>query len=104
MTLSQKQQAFTRAIVDLISYGHSLGYGFTLGDAFRADTCTHGHKNSTHRVRLALDLNLFIDGVYITDGNHEAWYLLHDYWDLIGGSQRISEDMNHFSFSHNGVR
>jgi len=104
MKLSRKQRNFLKASNDLISYGLSLGYEFTYGDCYRAKTCSHGHKLSTHREKLAIDLNLFVDGKYITSGGHPAWAILHNYWDQLGGSKRIIKDMNHFSFKHNGIR
>lgn len=103
MSLSKKQREFTKAITALLNYGLSLGYEFTFGDAYRADTCTHGHTQSCHRSRLAVDFNLFVDGEYITDSDHIAFHILHDYWDMLGGARRISNDMNHFSFEHNGI-
>ena len=103
-SLSSKQQAFVVAVNHLLTYALSLGYSLTLGDAYRADTCTHGHKNSTHRSRLAIDLNLFVDNEYITDSEHPAWEILHDYFELLGGSPMISDDANHFSFEHGNVR
>ena len=104
MKLSTKQQLFCKAMVNLISYGNSLGYEFTFGDAYRADTCTHGHPKSTHRHRLALDLNLFVDDEYITDGAHPAWVVLHDYGEKLGLSRMIKNDANHFSMTYMGVR
>jgi len=104
MRLSRKQRDFTVALNSVIYYGFQLGYEFTLGDAFRANTCSHGHKKSTHRYRLAQDLNLFINDEYITSGEHPAWVILHDYFEALGGSAMIESDPNHFSFEHNGVR
>ena len=97
MKLSTKQQLFCKAMVNLISYGNSLGYEFTFGDAYSADTCTH-------RNRLALDLNLFVDDEYITDGGHPAWAVLHDYGEKLGLSKMIKNDANHFSMTYMGVR
>jgi len=104
MTLSEKQRLFFAATNNLITYGLSLGYEFTWGDCYRADTCSHGHPESTHRSRLAIDLNLFVDGHYVTDSEHPAWKILHDYFELLGGSPMISDDANHFSFEWKGYR
>jgi len=103
MSLSKKQRLFFAASHNLITYALNLGYEFTYGDAYRADTCTHGHEKSTHRSRLAIDLNLFVDNEYITDSEHPAWKILHDYFELLGGSPMISDDANHFSFEHNWI-
>ena len=103
-TLSAKQRRFCTAVSHLVMFGNSLGYFFSFGDAYRDPRCQYGHPDSTHRYRLAVDLNLFVDDEYITDGSHPAFSTLHDYWDEIGGAPRIESDMNHFSFEHNGVR
>ena len=104
MKLGDKQRKFTRAIGLLIIYSYEMGYELTFGDCYRSAEVKYGHYNSTHRSRLAVDFNLFIDGEYITDSDHVAFSDLHDVWDRIGGSERIGNDMNHFSFEHNGVR
>ena len=104
MKLGRKQRKFTLRIGRLIRYAYAQGYELTFGDAYRSKAVKYGHKDSTHRVRLAVDFNLFIDGVYISDGEHPAFADLHDRWDELGGSERILKDMNHFSFEHNGVR
>ena len=102
MTLRQKQSKFARMVAHLIAYAYDIGYEITFGDAYRDVRFNYGHKKSLHRKRLAIDLNLFKDGKYIT--NNEGHKCLHDYWDRIGGSERISGDMNHYSLEHEGMR
>ena len=46
----------------LILHAEMLGYKLTFGDAYRDPRVTYGHKDSLHRKRLAVDLNLFLDG------------------------------------------
>jgi len=78
----------------LIGYANLLGYGLTFGDAY----ATTGHiKNSFHGKRLAVDFNLFIDGVY--QETTEAHEPLGLYWELIGGTWggRFN-DGNHYSY------
>lgn len=102
MKLSTKQQEFTRCIGLLICFATKQGYGLTFGDAY----ATSGHMaNSNHYVRLAVDFNLFIDGEYITSSQHEAWGVLHEYWEGLSdmAAPMIISDANHFSFVHNGV-
>jgi hypothetical protein len=78
----------------LIQYATQKGYELTFGDAY-AKT---GHKvNSFHYSRLAIDLNLFRDGKYLTDTqDHEPLGL---FWESIGGTWggRFN-DGNHYSF------
>lgn len=67
-----------------------------------------GISNSLHLIRLAVDLNLFINGVYQTDSRAYLplgvkWKSLHPLcrW---GGDFVKRADGNHFSIEHNGVR
>lgn len=83
----------------LIDFIHDQGYEVTLGDAFRDSRVTYGHQGSMHRVRLAIDLNLFLEGTYLTATDDYAfagayWTNLHPAhcW---GGSD--GKDGNHFS-------
>ena len=66
MTLRQKQSLFVSLIAELILWAYKQGYELTFGDAYRDPRVTYGHPNSNHRKRLAIDLNLFRDGRYLT--------------------------------------
>ncbi len=113
MKLSAKQQRFTECIATLIAYAVSRGYAFTLGDGYR-DPRVHGAfgvkgsyaaASSVHKLRLAQDLNLFIDGAYITDGGHPAYIELGELWESLDQMARWGgrfKDANHFSFEHEG--
>jgi len=105
MTLGQKQRKFTLMVAKLIEFAYEEGYELTFSRAYASEAANRadgGHERSLHRKRLAIDLNLFIDGKYITDGTgHDE---LHDYWDFLGGSERIPNDMNHYSLEHGGMR
>jgi len=99
MNLRQKQSYFAKMVAKLIIYIYESGYEVTLGDAW-AHT---GHKeDSNHYIRLAIDLNLFKDGVYLDLGEEHNQF--HDFWDSLGGAERIEEDLNHYSVEHNGRR
>lgn len=100
VTLGQKQRKFTFMVHQLIQFAYEAGYELTFGDAF-AET---GHKeNSNHYIRLAIDLNLFKDGKYLTrTSDHQE---LGAYWELLGGSWGGHfNDGNHYSLEHNGRR
>lgn len=109
MTLREKQSKFVRMLADLLEFAHARGYEFTLGDAYR-DPRVHGavgqrvgysSANSLHKERLAIDLNLFKDGKFLTSTkDHEP---LGIYWESIGGAWggRFN-DGNHYSLEHNG--
>jgi hypothetical protein len=107
--LLTKQQKFARAVASLIIHAEHLGTPVTFGDAYR-DPRAHGamgvkggygSANSCHKLRLAVDLNIVQNGKLAPT---KAYAKLHDYWDDLGGSKRIENDMNHFSFEHNGYR
>ncbi len=100
LSLGQKQRKFAEMVGQLLTWIYQQpGLAVTLGDAM----ATEGHMaNSLHYSRLAIDLNLFVDNVYQTTG--DAHGKLHDFWDSIGGSPRIANDLNHYSFSHDGRR
>ena len=93
MTLRQRQSKFAHMVALLILHAEQLGYEVTFGDAW-AKT---GHKiNSFHYARLAIDLNLFKKGRYLTSTvSHTP---LGEYWESIGGSWGGRfEDGNHYS-------
>jgi len=100
MILGEKQRKFTQMVANLINYAYLQGYELTFGDAWAKG----GHKkNSNHYIRLAVDLNLFKDGVYLTEtSDHEFLGL---FWEEMGGSWggRFN-DGNHYSLEHNGRR
>jgi hypothetical protein len=104
MNLGQAQRAFVLCVADLIRHAYSLGYEMTFGDAFRDSRVTYGHPNSTHRKRLAVDLNLFKDGKYLdTTEDHRV---LGEWWEkqhpLAKWGGRF-KDGNHYSFEWDGV-
>jgi hypothetical protein len=113
MSLGDKQKKFTRLISNLLDFIHARGYEITFGDAFRDPRIhghigkkkAYGHRNSCHKIRLALDLNLFKDGVYLTtDKDHEPFGL---YWESLDPDCRWGgrfNDGNHYSLEHNGSK
>ncbi len=111
MSLRLMQSEFALMVADLITwvYRHD-GWELTFGEAYRtpeqaAWDASHGTgiANSLHRQRLAIDLNLFVGGVYRTES--DAYLPLGEYWESKGGSWggRFSQpDGNHFSLSPDG--
>lgn len=109
MTLGEKQRKFTRMVASLIDYAYASGYELTFGDAYR-DPRVHGDvgvkksyssANSLHKSRLAVDFNLFKNGVFLQ--NSEDHRPLGEFWESIGGAWggRFN-DGNHYSLEHNG--
>lgn len=111
--LSQKQRRFARMVPRLIDKAHELGFECTLGDAFR-DPRVHGtvgvkmgygHPKSGHKLKLAIDLNLFRDGEYLEDT--EAHRELGEWWERQAPDARWGgrfNDGNHYSLEHDGIR
>ena len=108
------QTEFARLVPRLIDQAFKLGYEVTLGDAYR-DPRVHGdlgvrksysHPKSAHKVRLALDLNLFDKrGNYLESS--EAHRSLGEWWEKQHAQARWGgrfDDGNHYSFEHGGVK
>jgi hypothetical protein len=99
--LRDRQVKFARAIPRLIDAAFVLGYEVTIGDGYRDPRCSYGAKNSNHGKRLAIDLNLFKDGRYLTrTKDHQK---LGEYWESIGGKWGIMKngkrtDGNHYEW------
>lgn len=110
-TLRQKQSRFARMVAGLIVQASMLGYEVTLGDAYRdprlhgtvGEKKGYGHPKSCHKLRLAIDLNLFKDGKFLTttEGHRE----LGEWWEAQGGTWGGRfDDANHYSLEHEGMR
>jgi hypothetical protein len=103
MTLREKQSKFVLMVAELIRFADAQGYELTFGDAYRDPRVPYGHPQSTHRYRLAIDLNLFWQGQYLV--STESHRPLGEYWEQMGGAWggRFG-DGNHYSLEHGGVR
>ncbi len=103
MTLGQKQRRFTLMVANLIAYAYENGYELTFGDAYRDPRVEYGHPKSLHRSRLAVDLNLFREGEYLTSTQDHT--PLGEYWESIGGTWGGRfDDGNHYSLEHDGMK
>ena len=102
MSIGDKRRKFTQMSAMLIQYATFLGYECAIDFVKRCEDCQVGIPNSVHKLGLAMDLNLYLDGHYLD----EEWPHrdLHDFWDLLGGAERIAGDLNHYSMEHHGVR
>lgn len=114
-TLGQRQRRFLPLVAKLIEFAYAQGYELTAGEAFRtpeqaALDAQHdsGIANSLHSLRLAIDLDLFKDGQYLTDS--AAYAPLGAYWKTLdpdaawGGDFTRRVDGNHFSLGWGGIR
>jgi hypothetical protein len=98
VTLREKQSKFVKMVAILILFAYEKGYELTFGDAYAKE----GHReNSLHYIRLAIDLNLFKDGVYLVGTkDHQE---LGEFWESLGGAWggRFN-DGNHYSLEYQG--
>jgi hypothetical protein len=109
MKLLDLQFKFTRLVADLIEYAYENGYTMTLGEGYDDDG--HGHMvGSLHYIRMAQDINLFKNGVYLT--NSKDYKLIGNYWKSLSGKDYTcawggdfkKPDGNHFSIAFNGKK
>lgn len=114
--MSALQEEFSQSVAKLIVKAAELGYGVTLGDAYRSPeqaaanaAAGTGVARSLHTDRLAIDINLFKDGIYITDdtGHKDLgawWKTLGDHYKWGGNIVHPRADPNHYSMSPDGLR
>ncbi len=103
--LLRAQVEFSVMVAKLILRANELGYQVTFGDAYRDPRVSYGHPNSVHRRRLAVDLNLFQNGKYLTAT--EDHRVLGEWWKSQHPLARWGgdfEDGNHYSFEWDGMK
>lgn len=113
MKLGEKQERFAELIfLELIPFIYSKGYQIRPGDFFRDPRVNgeYGEKvgfasaKSLHKLKLAVDLNLTLDGIYLTKTSDHKQFGKH--WLTLdplcrwGGTE--GSDGNHYSFEHDG--
>lgn len=113
LSLADLQQRFVKLIAQLIYWAYSQpGYALTFGEAFRTPEQAildaqkgTGIKKSLHTIKLAIDFNLFIDGVYRRDT--PAYQKMGEYWESLDPLARWGgrfNDGNHFSITFGGFK
>ena len=102
MKLKAKQQLFAKLVPLLLGYIHSLGHEVTLGNT----TAATGFKHSVHPKKIAIDLNLFIDGKY--QRSTKAFEPIGQFWKGLHPLCRWGGDFpgdgGHFSLEHGGYK
>ena len=112
-----KQNEFVKSLNRFFTWLDVNGYQISLGEAFRPAWVAkmysqdgRGIANSLHCSRLAIDLNLFKWGIYLTTvedlkGAGGVWESFSTP-DLIHcwGGRFDTPDADHFSIEHNGIR
>lgn len=115
MTLGQQQRRFLPLVAKLIDWTYAQGYELTAGELYRtAEQAALNAKigagiaHSLHMQRLAVDLQLFKDGAYLTDST--AYKPLGEFWKTLdpdccwGGDFTTRVDGNHFSLTFGGIK
>ena len=121
LTLGQLQREFSTLVARLILKANAMGYQLTFGECWRPPETAalyqqqgKGIIQSLHSDRLAIDLNLFKNGVYLI--TTEDYRPLGEWWEAQstmdymlcwGGTFRDSEgkpnpDSDHFSLEYGG--
>ena len=81
MSLRRQQSKFAKALGSLLCYAYLSGYEITLGDTYPGK---FKHRlNGAHPKGLAIDINLFINDIYMEDTLSHT--LLGKYWKTLGG-------------------
>jgi hypothetical protein len=112
MTLREKQSHFARLVPRLIDHALVLGFEVTLGESYRSPeeaarlaALGLGIAASLHTLKLAIDLNLFKDGQYLSStASHRP---LGEWWEQLDPLCRWGGrfgDGNHYSLAHGGRR
>lgn len=102
-----------RLLPRLIDQAHALGFELRGGDLFRdprvhgamGESKGYGRASSCHKLKLAIDLNLFKDGAFLADT--EDHRPLGEWWEAQHPDCRWGgrfNDGNHYSLEHNGVK
>ncbi len=111
MRLGEKQEQFDKLLPILVLKAHQMGDETRMGDSFRDPRVFgpigvskgYGHARSCHKYKLAQDVNLFKDGVFLQETIDHLelglfWETLHP---LCRWGGRFN-DGNHYSLEHNG--
>lgn len=112
MTLGDQQRLFARLAGTLIGHIYAEGYECTLDWCYRPPEVAAyyadlgiGIRSSLHTVKLAIDLNLFKDGIWLR--STEDFRTIGEWWEkldpLCAWGGRFG-DGNHFSSTRGGVK
>lgn len=112
-SIGTKQKVFTHRFFCLLDWLFSHGYEVTIGEVYRpVETAKlyavdgRGVANSLHTLKLAVDINLFYDGNYLTDTKDYA--AAGQFWEsmsttdirCVWGGRFARPDGDHFSIAH----
>lgn len=112
MSVSQKRVLFTQLLGQLLTWCAAHGLAVALDEARRPPETAalyaaqgRGSKNSLHCLGLAVDLVLYVGGIYQKDAAPyrqigEQWEALHELCRWGGRFKKV--DAAHFSMSYQG--
>lgn len=112
--LNRQQGVFVELVARLITWAYEQGFTLTFGEAHRSRATAAanaaagtGIAHSLHVDRLAIDFNLFRDGVWLA--NSEAHEPLGVFWESLHplcrwGGRFAKPDGNHYSMEWEGRR
>jgi len=97
MGLLSAQIVFAQNVAELLMYIHECKYGCTLGEAWRTPEMAAIYKaqgkgivDSQHCKKLAIDINLFKDGKYLSDSKDHKPF--GDFWESLHPLNRWGGD------------
>lgn len=112
MKLGEKQRLFAGTVANLITYIYANGHEVSLDWCYRPPeiaqyyaTIGVGIRSSLHTLKLAIDLNLFKNGIWLR--NTEDHKQFGEYWESLHELCRWGGrfgDGNHYSMEHEGVK
>lgn len=123
MTLGEAQRLHVKCFANLLNWGFKNGYEFTWGESLRTQAQAvanaasgAGIAHSLHLLKLAVDINAFKGGVFLT--HVEDYRPLGDYWKaqnplccwggdfkkMLNGVEVSNPDSDHFSITWNGIK
>lgn len=105
--LRDRQVMFAKCLAKLILFADSKGWEVTLAEGYIGDSInkpsedTPHLRSGTHFLRLGQDINLFINGKWITT-MCEEYRILGEFWKSLSplcfwGGDLKKLDLNHFS-------
>lgn len=113
MTLREQQSLFVKLMVEFIEWVYAQGYELTFGETWRSPQEAEiqaqsgaGIRHTLHTERLAIDLNLFKNGVLLSEKADyqplgDKWKSMHPLARWGGDFRRV--DADHFSLEWQGV-
>jgi len=104
MTYREKRVLFTQYIHQLLKFiDEETPFEAAISWSKRCNDCPVGIKNSLHKLSLAVDIDLYMNGIYLT--KTISHIIPGTYWEKLHPDCRWGgrfNDGNHYSFAHGG--